>query len=217
MATWGIEVGSNYAWLKNFSYSEPNIALQYGLTKDWRIYKGVGISSGIFISRANTKINDKYLYSSFGGDINYPHLSSVDVTIKNIDLEVQLQFTEIPIVLTVEQELSGHSAIGLMGGYTLKFIAWDHSEAVNNHEFSSAELSEQEKADFRFDCRVTGDGENYAYRGSGLCPTLGIYIKYLKFKLSLSYKIDQVKWITGIVIGNDVPFHFISIALNYQI
>jgi len=215
-ATWGIKIGGNYSYLKEPSYGEPGVGYLYGIGKDWRLYRWIELRTEILISSSATVLKNRSVQTSYPYD-NFPYLPKEEITIDYYDIDIQLRYLEIPLLLTVETSLQKNLSIGLEMGFSLKFPPKDASQATVLRRIKSTDLTEEERQNFRFDYRVTSwPSEENSYRGRGLCPNVGMYVNYMKFQIGLRYQVDFVDWVSEIVIGEDIPFHIFVLTMGYQ-
>ncbi len=210
-----VKIGGNYSFLKSLSYGEPRVNYLYGLGKDWKLYRWIQLRTEILISHSSTLLKDRSVQSSFYYE-SFPYLPDEPCTIRYFDIDIQLRYLEIPLLLKVEKSLRQNLSIGLEIGYSLKFPPKDASKNTVLRRIKSTELTEEERQHFRFDYRITNMNENYDYSGRGLCPNFGMYVNYTKFQIGLRYQVDYVDWISEIVIGEDVPFHIVNFSMGYR-
>jgi hypothetical protein len=208
--------------LKAPSYGEPGVDVMYGIRKDWLLYRWLQLRTEFLISNSSTVLKDRSVQS--GSDFSsvmdsFPHLPAEGTGYTNIryfDIDIQLRYLEIPLLLKAEKSLRRNLSIGLEIGYSLKLFPKDGSKATFLREAKSSDLTEEERQNFRFDYRTTTNNENYSYYGGGICPTIGTYVNYSRFHLGLRYQVDYIDWVSGIVIGEDIPLHIFSFSMGYR-
>ena len=211
-----IKIGGSYSFLKKLSYSEPGMDIMYGIGKDWRLYRWIQLRTELLISNSTTALKNRSVQGSEPYD-NFPYLPNVAITISYFNIDIQLRYLEIPLLLKVEKSLRKNLSIGLEIGYSLKFTLKDASKTAHLRRIKSTDLTEEEQQNFRFDYRVTGwPGENYSYQGRGLCPTFGTYVNYSRFQIGLRYQVDYIDWVSSIVIGDDIPLRIFNFSIGYQ-
>ncbi|MDW7681113.1 MAG: hypothetical protein SCK70_11150, partial [bacterium] len=206
-----VKVGGNYSYLKEPSYSEPGVNYLYGIGKDWRLYRWIQLRTELLISHSSTFLKDRSVHTIDPYE-SFPYLPNEPITISYFDIDIKLRYLEIPLLLKVEKSLRKNLSIGLEIGYSLKFPSKDASKTTVLKRIESTELTEEERQNFRFDYRVTGTGENYPYRGRGRCPTVGTYVNYSRFQVSLRYRVDYIDWVSSIVI--DIPLRIFSLSMG---
>jgi len=215
-ATWGLKIGGNYSYLKEPSYGEPGMAYLYGIGKDWQLYRWIKLRTELLISYSSTFLKNKSVQASFYYE-DFPYLPDEPCTIRYFDIDIQLRYLDIPLLLKVEKSLRKNLSIGMEIGYSLKFHPKDTSKNTFLRKIESTELTEEERQNFRFDYRFTSwPSEDYSYNGRGLCPNVGMYVNYMKFQIGLRYQVDYVDWVSEIVIGEDIPFHIFVLTMGYQ-
>lgn len=214
-ATWGFKIGGNYSYLKKPSYGEPGVDVMYGISKDWPIYRCIKLRTELLISHSSTFLKDKSVQASFYYE-DFPYLPNEPMTISYFNIDIQLRYLEIPLLLKAEKSLQRNLSIGLEIGYSLKFPPKDASRNTVLRRIESTELTEEERQNFRFDYRCTGTSENYSYRGRGLCPTVGTYVILSRFQVGLRYQVDYINWVSSIVIGKNVPLRIFSLSMGYR-
>jgi len=221
-ATWGLKIGGNYSYLKEPSYGEPGMAYLYGIGKDWQLYRWIKLRTELLISNSSTLLKDRSVQG--GSDLydvlrRFPYLpdeSTGFTDIRYFDIDIQLRYLEIPILLKAEKSLRRNLSIGLEIGYSLKLFPKDGSKATFLREVKSTDLTEEERQNFRFDYRATSMSENYSYYGGGICPTVGTYVNYTRFQVGLRYQVDYIDWVSSIVIGEDIPLRIFILSVGYQ-
>ncbi len=211
-----VKVGGNYSYFKELSYGNPGVSYLYGIGKDWKLYRWIQLRTELLISNANAALKDRSVQPSYLIR-DFPYLPSQAITINYYDIDIQLRYVEIPLLLKVEKSLQKNLGIGLEIGYSLKFPPKDGSRNTIQREIKSTDLTEEERKNFRFDYRFTGTGENYSYQGRGLCPTVGTYVDYSRFQVGLRYQVDYVRWVSDIVIGKDVPLRIFVLSMSYRL
>ncbi len=166
------------------------------------------------ISKSNTVLRNKTVQSSYYVR-SFPRLPDEPVTIRYYDLEIGLEYTEVPLLLAMERRLTHNLSVGFELGYSLKFLRKDESKLTFLKAVKSTHLTEKDRQSFRFDFRFTGISENYSYHGRGLCPTLGMYCLWRKFRLTFRYQVDHIDWVSSVVLGDDVPLRIFSLSIGY--
>ncbi len=214
-ANWGFTIGADYSYLKNPSYSRPSVAAIYGMTKNWPINDALGLEIGFLFANAKTTLQDKSILNFYPLHA-YPYLPVELSEIYFYDIHINLHFLEMPLLLQVNKALRKNLAIGLEVGGSIRFHVRDTSSAVVLKKVKVANLTAEERKDFRFDYRVTNEDENHSYSGRGVCPILGIHIVYSRLKLELRYQIDSIHWVSGIFMGGNLPFYSASALIGYQ-
>lgn len=210
-----IKAGGTYSYFKEPSYGDPGMSYLYGIGKDWRLYRWIQLRTEVLITNSATALKNKSVQSSYLIR-DFPYLPSQAITINYYDIDIQLRYVEIPLLLKVEKSVQKSMSIGLELGYSLKFPPKDASKATILRRMNSTDLTEEEQQNFRFDYRVTGTGENYSYHGRGLCPNFGMFVHYSKFQIGLRYQVDYVDWVSSIVIGEDVPLRIWNLSMGYR-
>lgn len=210
-----VKVGGTYSYVRAPSYSEPGMDYLYGIGKDWRLYRWIQLRTEVLISNSTSALRSKSVQPSVYID-HFPYLPTEETTISYFDIDIQLRYLEIPILLKVEKTLRKNLSIGLELGYSLKFPPKDASRTTVQRRINSTDLTEEERQDFRFDYRFTGTGENYPYHGRGLCPNFGMFVHYSKFQIGLRYQADYVDWVSSIVIGDDTPLRVWNLSMGYR-
>ena len=211
-----LKVGVNYSYVKEPSYGEPGVSYLFGIGKDWRLYRWIQLRIEVLISNSTTALRSKSVHTTELYD-DFPYLPSKAIQISYFEIDIELRYLEIPILFNVEKTLRKNLSIGLELGYSLKFPPNDASKATVQRRINSTELPEDERQNFRLDYRVTGWlGENYSYRGRGLCPNFGMFVHYSKFQIDLRYQADYVDWVSSIVIGHDVPFRIWNLSMGFR-
>jgi hypothetical protein len=213
-ASWGLKIGPNYSYLKKPTYSEPGINVMYGISKDWSIYRWIQLRTEFLISYSSTFLRNRSVHT-IDPYIRFPCLPNEPITISYFDIDIQLGYLDIPLLLKAEKLLRKNLNIGLEIGYSLKFPLKDASKNTIVRRIESTELTEEERQNFRFEYRCTNNNENYSYHGKGFCPNFGMYVNYMKFQIGLRYQIDSVNWVSSIVLGKDIPFHIINFSMGY--
>ena len=211
-----IKAGGNYSYLKEPSYSEPGMNYLYGIGKDWKLCSWLQLRTELLLSHSSTSLKNKSVQTRSDLVRSFPYLPDEPCTISYLDIDIQLRYLEIPLLLKVERALRKNLSIGLEIGYSLKFPPKDAYKTTVLRRIKSSELTEEERQNFRFDCRVTGTGENYSYHGRGLCPNFGMYVNYMKFQIGLRYQVDYIDWVKSIVIGKDVPLRILNFSMGYR-
>lgn len=217
-----VKVGGNYSYLKTPSYSEPGMDYLFGIGKDWRLYRWIHLRTEVLITNSATALKNKSVQigSDLGEVINsFPHLpdeptSYDDIRYFNIDL--QLRYIEIPLLLKVERSLRRNLRIGMELGYSLRLFPKDASKAIHLRVVKATDLTDDERKNFLFDYRFTSNSENYSYSGRGLCPTVGTYVDYSRFQVGLRYQVDYLDWVSSIVIGYDAPLRVWNLSMGYR-
>ncbi len=217
-----IKVGGNYSYLKTPSYSEPGRDYLYGIGKDWKLYRWIHLRTEVLITNSATALKNKTVQS--GSDLSevirsFPHLPDEPTSYDDIhyfNIDFQLRYLEIPLLLKVEKTLRRGLSIGLELGYSLRLFPKDASKATYQREVKSTDLSQEERQNFRFDYRFTSNSENFSYSGRGLCPTVGAYVDYSRFQVGLRYQVDYVDWVSSIVIGYDAPLRVWNLSMGYR-
>lgn len=211
-----IKVGGNYSYLKKPSYGEPGVSYLYGIGKDWKLYRWIQLRTELLISNAKAALKDRSVQPSYLIR-DFPYLPSQAITINYYDIDIQLRYVEIPLLLKVEKSLQKNLSIGLEIGYSLKFPPKDGSRNTIQREIKSTDLTEEERENFRFDYRFTSwPGEDYSYNGRGLCPTVGMYVDYSKLLIGWRYQVDYVDWVSEIRIGEDIPLRIFILSMGYR-
>ncbi|HET55594.1 MAG TPA: hypothetical protein ENN33_10315 [Ignavibacteria bacterium] len=210
-----LKMGGTYSYLKESSYSEPGVNYLYGIGKDWSLYRWIHLRTELLISHSSTALKNKSVQASLYIH-DFPYLPNVASTINYFNIDIQLRYLEIPLLLKMEKSLRKNLSIGLEIGYSLKFPPKDSSKATVLRRIKSTDLTEEERQNFRFDYRITGTGENYSYQGRGLCPTVGTYVILSRFQVGLRYQVDYINWVSSIVIGKNVPLRIFSLSMGYQ-
>ncbi|RIK59266.1 hypothetical protein DCC62_28860 [candidate division KSB1 bacterium] len=212
-----IKAGGTYSYLKEPSYGDPGMSYLYGIGKDWRLYRWIQLRTEVLITNSATALRNKSVQRREDLFPIFPYLPAEETTISYIDIDIQLRYLEIPILLKVEKTLRKNLSIGLELGYSLKFPPKDASRSTLLREIKSTDLTEEERQSFRFDYRGTHSiGENYSYHGRGLCPNFGMSVHYSKFQIGLRYQVDYVDWVSSIVIGEDVPLRIWNLSMGYR-
>lgn len=217
-----IKVGANYSYLKEPSYGEPGVDHLFGIGKDWQLYRWIQLRTELLISNSSTLLKDRSVQS--GSDLydvlrRFPYLPDETTgftDIRYFDIDIQLRYLEIPLLLKVEKSMRKNLSLGLEIGYSLKLFPKDASKATFLREVKSADLTEEERQDFRFDYRATSNSENYSYYGGGICPTVGTYVNYSRFQVGLRYQVDYIDWVSSIVIGEDIPLRIFILSMGYR-
>jgi glycosyltransferase involved in cell wall biosynthesis len=140
--------------------------------------------------------------SDLGSVINsFPHLPDEGTGYTDIcyfDIDIQLKYLELPLLLKVEKLLRKNLSLGLEIGCSLKLFLKDASNATFLREVKSADLTEEARPNFRFDYRTTSNSENYSYNGGGICPAIGTYVNCSRFHVGLRYQVDYIDWVSSI-------------------
>lgn len=211
-----VKVGGNYSYFREPSYGDPGVSYLYGVGKDWKLYRWIHLRTEVLISNSSTALKNRSVQTSYPFD-NFPYLPNEARTISYFNIDIQLRYLEIPLLLKVDKSLRKNLSIGLEIGYSLKFPPKDASKTTVLRRVKSTDLTEEERQNFRFDYRVTSwPGENYSYSGGGICPTIGIYVNYSRFQLGLRYQVDYIDWVSSIVIGEDIPLRIFSLSMGYR-
>lgn len=218
-----IKAGGAYSYLKEPSYSDPGMSYLYGIAKDWRLYRWIQLRTELLISNSNTALKNKSV--QIGSDIgrvigSFPYLPDEGTgytDVRYFDIEIQTRYLEIPFLLKVEKSVRKNLHIGLEIGFSLKVFPKDASKATFLKVVKSTDWSTVERQNFRFDYRFTRTSENNSYSGRGLCPTVGTYADYSRFQVGLRYQVDYVRWVSSIVIGNDVPLRIFVLSMSYRL
>jgi hypothetical protein len=213
--SWGVKIGSTTSYLRNPSYSEPGINVIYGISKDWKLYRWLQLRTELLISNSTTALNDRSVQTSEPFD-NFPYLPNELRTISYLDIDIHLRYLEIPLLLRAERPLRKNLSVGLEMGYSLKFPLKDASHNTVLRRIKSIDLTDEQRQNFRFDYRTTSMSENYSYYGSGICPTIGMYVNYSRFQVGLRYQVDYIDWVSSIVIGEDIPLRIFSLSMGYR-
>lgn len=211
-----VKVGGNYSYFRKPSYGDPGVSYLYGVGKDWKLYRWIHLRTEVLISNSTTALKNKSVQRRSDLIRSFPYLPPEQTTISYFDIDVQLRYFEIPILLKVEKTLRKSLSVGLELGYSVKFPPTDASRSTILRVIKSTDLTEEERQNFRFDYRVTGTGENYSYNGRGLCPNFGMSVRYSRFQIGLRYQVDYVDWVSSIVVGEDVPLRIWNLSMGYR-
>ncbi len=211
-----IKAGGTYSYLREPSYGEPGMSYLYGIGKDWRLYRWIQLRTEVLITNSATAVRNKSVQPSYLIR-DFPYLPSQAITINYYDIDIQLRYVEIPLLLKVEKSVQKNMSIGLELGYSLKFPPKEASKATILRRMNSTDLTEEEQQNFRFDYRFTSwPGEDYSYHGRGLCPNFGMFVHYSKFQIGLRYQVDYVDWVSEIRIGEDIPLRVFILSMGYR-
>jgi len=211
-----IKAGTNYSYLKESSYGEPGMDHLFGIGKSWHLYRWIQFRTEVLISKSDTALKNRSILSSYYIR-SFPYLPNEPITIRYYDLDIRLEYLEMPLLFTAQRSFRKNLSIGLELGYSLKFLRKDASKLTFLRGIESTDLTEKERQNFRFDYRVTGTGENYSYHGRGLCPTVGMYFFYSKFQIVFRYQVDYIDWVSSIVLGEGIPLNIFSLSMGYQL
>ena len=211
--SWQVTLGGNFSYLKEPAYCKPGKSLLFGFGKYWQLNQSLGLRTELVSSRTiamvkNKSVQPSYLYGIF------PNLSDEETSIRYFDVDIRLQWLEIPILITAEMKLRKYLSIGMEIGYSLKFPIGDGSESTLLRRMNVTDLSEEEQRNFRYDYRFTNIGENYSYAGNSFCPTAGFYLIYSRLQLDVRYQYAIVDWVTNIVM-QDMPLRTMNFSVGY--
>jgi len=217
-----LKAGGNCSYLKSPCYGEAGLSYLYGIGKDWRFYRAIQIRTELLISNSSTVLKNRTVQS--GSDLwevfnKFPHLpdeTSGFTDIRYFDIDIQLRYLEIPLLLKVEKFLHKNLRLGLEAGYSFKLFTKDASEATFLRVVKTADWTTEERQDFRFDYRATTMSENYSYCGGGICPTIGMYVSYSKYQVGLRYQVDYIDWVSSIVVGENIPLRIFILTTSYR-